>query len=284
MNQIARKPPTEAVSSAVMDSFRTHVQKTTGISLQPSKAAMIHQRLRRRVIECGFETTDDYLKHLMSSSGAKTEMVHAVDLITTNTTSFFREPQHFDFMTKTMLPELAARNGRRRVKVWSAAASEGAEAYTAAMIMAEAQRRGLSFDYAILGTDISTRILEKAERAIFSADQVAGIDPDLMARYFMRSSDPQFAGMARIVPELRRKVRFGSMNLMAKDYPIDRDINAVFLRNVLIYFDSEDQRRVVDNVAKHIATGGYLFVGHSESMIVDNPSLKQVIPAVFQKV
>lgn len=284
MNQLSALKPAEAQSSAVMDSFRAYVRKTTGISLQSSKAAMIHQRLRRRVVEHGFETTDEYLRFLMSSEEGKEEMTHAVDLITTNTTSFFREPQHFDFMSEKMLPALASQSMRRRIKIWSAAASEGAEAFTAAIVMAEAQRRGLTFDYAILGTDISTRILQKASQAIFTAEQVSDISPDLLKRYFLHSSDPGFAGMARIVPELRRKVRFGKMNLMAKDYPVDRDINAVFLRNVLIYFEQEEQTQVVNKMAQHIAPGGYLFVGHSESMVVQHPSFRQVQPAVFQKV
>ena len=284
MNHALAAPHMEVMSSAIMDRFRDHVQKTTGISLQASKASMIHQRLRRRVAECGFQTTDAYLNFLMSAEADRDDMIHAVDLITTNTTSFFREPQHFDFLANRVVPELLAKPTRPRLKIWSAASSEGAEAYTAAIVLAEEQRKGRAFDYAILGTDISTRIIDKANQAIFLADQLSAMEPGLRQRYFMHSTDPAFAGRARVVPELRRKVRFAHLNLMKDSYPIDMDVSVVLLRNVLIYFERDDQLKVIDRVTRHIAKGGYLMVGHSESMIVQTPSLRQVIPAVFQKV
>jgi chemotaxis protein methyltransferase CheR len=211
-------------------------------------------------------------------------MVRALDLITTNTTSFFREDQHFDFMADTMLPGLSTKGGRKpRVKVWSAAASEGAEAYTIAMVLAEGLRRGLAYDFAVLGTDVSTRILEKATRAVFERDQLETVPPDLRRRYFLQAADPAMAGMARIVPELRRHVRFGYLNLMDDAYPIDNDLSAVFLRNVLIYFERETQTKVVNRIVHHLAPGGYLFVGHSESMVVAHPALVQMRPSIFQK-
>ncbi len=284
MTQLRTAPAVpETASSPVMDQFREHVRKATGISLSDAKASMIHQRLRRRVVEVGFQTTDDYLRQVMSARDGA-EMVRAVDLITTNTTSFFREPQHFDFLAKRVVPEAIARRGRPRIKIWSAACSEGAEAYTAAMVLAEQQRMGQSFDYAILGTDISTRILDKANRAIFLSDQLEGIPADLRSRYVMSASDPAYAGRGRMVPELRRKVRFGQLNLMDANFPVDPDVTVVFLRNVLIYFDRSDQTRVVQNIARHIMRGGYLMVGHSESMVVEHPELRQVMPSVFQKV
>lgn len=271
-------------ASAAMDRFRDHFQRLTGISLPASKVAMIHQRLRRRVAECGFDTTAEYLNHLLQASADPQEMVRAVDLLTTNTTSFFREPQHFDYLVKTVVPEFLAKINRGRFKVWSAASSDGAEAYTTAMVLAECQRQGMAFDCAVLGTDLSTRILAKASQAIYSADQTSGIDGNLRSRYVMHSTDPRHANESRVVPELRRRVRFAQLNLMDQTYPVDADIQVVFLRNVLIYFDAKDQAKVIDNVARHIARGGYLMVGHSESMIVQNPTLRQVLPAVFKKV
>lgn len=272
-------------SGPVMDRFRAHVQSVTGITLTEAKVTMIHQRLRRRVTDLGFDRTEDYLAHLFSGEAGQAEMVQALDLITTNTTSFFREGQHFDYMADTLLPALAPKGGRRpRLKVWSAAASEGAEAFTIAMVLAEGQRRGLSYDFAVLGTDVSTRILEKASRAVFHADQLETVPADMRRRYFLQATDPQLAGMARVAPELRRHVRFGYLNLMDDAYPVDSDLSAVFLRNVLIYFERDTQTRVVTRIARHLAPGGHLFVGHSESMVVDSPALVQVRPSIFRKV
>lgn len=271
-------------SSPVMDRFRAHVRAVTGITLTEAKVTMIHQRLRKRVTDLGFARTEDYLAHLFTDGAEPAEMVRALDLITTNTTSFFREVQHFDYMAETFLPALAAKGGRRpRLKFWSAAASEGAEAYTIAMVLAEGLRRGLAYDFAVLGTDVSTRILEKASRAVFQREQLETVPPELRRRYFLQASDPALAGMARIVPELRRHVRFGYLNLMDDAYPVDSNLSAVFLRNVLIYFERETQTRVISRIVHHLAPGGHLFVGHSESMVVDHPMLVQVRPSIFRR-
>ncbi|MCU0815730.1 MAG: chemotaxis protein CheR [Cypionkella sp.] len=271
-------------NSPVMDRFRAHVRAVTGITLTEAKVTMIHQRLRKRVTDLGFARTEDYLAHLFTDAADPAEMVRALDLITTNTTSFFREVQHFDYMADTFLPALAAKGGRKpRLKFWSAAASEGAEAYTIAMVLAEGLRRGLAYDFAVLGTDVSTRILEKASRAVFQREQLETVPPELRRRYFLQASDPALAGMARIVPELRRHVRFGYLNLMDDAYPVDSNLSAVFLRNVLIYFERETQTRVISRIVHHLAPGGHLFVGHSESMVVDHPMLVQVRPSIFRR-
>ena len=271
-------------NSPVMDRFRAHVRAVTGITLTEAKVTMIHQRLRKRVTDLGFARTEDYLAHLFTDAADPAEMVRALDLITTNTTSFFREVQHFDYMADTFLPALAAKGGRKpRLKFWSAAASEGAEAYTIAMVLAEGLRRGLAYDFAVLGTDVSTRILEKASRAVFQREQLETVPPELRRRYFLQASDPALAGMARIVPELRRHVRFGHLNLMDDAYPVDSNLSAVFLRNVLIYFERETQTRVISRIVHHLAPGGHLFVGHSESMVVDHPMLVQVRPSIFRR-
>lgn len=269
------------------DRFRALIRSLTGISLPQSKVVMIDQRLRRRVVAFGLRDTEAYLRLLLDGTGMEDELRIVIDLITTNTTSFFREADHFDLLTAHILPErLAAARGttRPRIKVWSAAASEGAEAYTTAIVLAEAQRRGQQFDFAILGTDLSERMVTRASEAIYGSDQIEVIPPELRARYFLSPRTPSVAGKVRVVPELRRHCRFRLLNLMDKSYPVDRDVDLIFLRNVLIYFDPEDQARVVQRLSGHIAPGGYLIVGHAESMVVRTDGLRQVRPTVFQKV
>lgn len=269
------------------DRFRELIRSLTGISLPQTKVVMIEQRLRKRVIAFGLTDTEAYLRQLLDGQGMEEELRIVIDLITTNTTSFFRESDHFDFLANEALPNrlAAARPGRKpRFKLWSAAASEGAEAYTSAMVLAEAQRRGTTFDFAVLGTDISQRMLERGAEAVYGADQLSTVPPDLVKRYFMSSRHPSVAGKVRVVPELRRHVRFRHLNLMDETYPVDRDVDLIFLRNVLIYFDSVDQERVVARLSRHVAPGGYLVVGHAESMVVRMEGLKQVRPTIFQKV
>ncbi|MBC2834133.1 chemotaxis protein CheR [Gemmobacter straminiformis] len=276
-----------AGGTSYSDRFRELIRSLTGISLPQSKVVMIEQRLRKRVLAFGLSDMEAYLGQLLEGQGMEEELRIVIDLITTNTTSFFRESDHFDFLVNEALPKrLAQAKGARkpRFKLWSAAASEGAEAYTSAMVLAEAQRRGAMFDFAVLATDISQRMLERGAEAVYGADQLSTVPPDLVKRYFMSSRHPSVAGKVRVVPELRRHVRFRHLNLMDETYPVDRDVDLIFLRNVLIYFDGPDQERVVARLASHVAPGGYLVVGHAESMVVRMDGLKQVRPTIFQKV
>lgn len=268
------------------DRFRELIRSITGISLPASKVQMIDQRLRRRVLAFGLPDTETFLEKLLGGELPGDELRNVIDLITTNTTSFFREADHFDFLAREVVPAIiaATRAGRRaRLKLWSAAASEGAEAYTAAMVLEEKRRAGLAFDYAVLGTDISQRMLERAQAAVYGNDQLTTVPGELQRRYFLTSDDPSVAGKSRVVPELRQRVKFRHLNLMDVSYPVDRDVDLIFLRNVLIYFDPADKERVVHRLASHLRPGGWLVVGHAESMVVRNDALRQVKPTIFQK-
>ena len=268
------------------DRFRDLIRSLTGINLPPGKVPMIEQRLRRRVLAHELPDTEAYLRKLLEGALKEDELRIVIDLITTNTTSFFRESDHFTYLRDHILPEHLTKSApnRARLKVWSAASSEGAEAFTIAMVLAEAQRSGRAFDWAVLGTDISIRILEKAQSAVYDVDQLQTVPSDLARRYFLYSDDPALARKARVIPDLRRRVQFRRLNLMDKTYPVDRDVNVIFLRNVLIYFEPADQLRVIERMVGHLVSGGCLFVGHSESMVVRHPLLAQIAPAVYRKV
>ncbi|MFN4211156.1 MAG: CheR family methyltransferase, partial [Devosia sp.] len=181
------------------------------------------------------------------------------------------------------LLELRRSERQPLLKIWSAASSTGAEAYTLAMVLADLVAQRHDFRFAILGTDISTSVLEQGERAVYPTELVAPVPPAKQQRYLMHARKPGARPEVRIVPELRRLVQFARLNLMDASYPFDRDVDVIFLRNVLIYFDKADQEKVIIRLVEHLRPGGYLILGHSESMIGTAVTMRQVAPAVFQK-
>jgi chemotaxis methyl-accepting protein methylase len=175
------------------------------------------------------------------------------------------------------------RNGitQARLKLWSAAASTGAEAYTLAMVLHDMAMAGHALDYAILGTDVSTEVLRVAADGIYPDDVLQAVPPHFRRRYVMNARNPSWK-VGRIVPELRSRVHFKHLNLMNAQYPVDRDVDIIFCRNVLIYFDKDTQRAVLSRLATHLRPGGFLVVGHSESMAgAGVPGLTQVSSTIF---
>lgn len=275
-----------AIAESYHDRFSGLIFEKTGIRLPPGKRLMIEGRLKRRVIHLGLRDTEDYFAHIFDKGGLAEELPELIDLMTTNKTDFFREPAHFTLLAQRVVPERVARARPGlpvRMKFWSAASSTGAEAYTAAMVLAECARQSARFDFAILGTDISRRVLEQARRAVYRAEELAPVPMELRRRYLLSGTTPEGLPAGRIVPELRTKVRFAGLNLMDESYPVDTGLDVIFLRNVLIYFSAEDQQRVITRMVTHLCEGGYLFVGHSESMLVRDPRMHQVAPAAYRK-
>ncbi|MBU1334610.1 MAG: chemotaxis protein CheR [Alphaproteobacteria bacterium] len=257
-----------------------------GIKLPPAKRLMIEGRLRKRVRALGLSGLEAYSAYLFQGDGLRAERPHLINAVTTNKTDFFREPEHFDVLEQRLVPALLElRRSERQplLKIWSAASSTGAEAYTLAMVLADLVAQRHDFRFAILGTDISTSVLEQGERAVYPTELVAPVPPAKQQRYLMHARKPGARPEVRIVPELRRLVQFARLNLMDASYPFDRDVDVIFLRNVLIYFDKADQEKVIIRLVEHLRPGGYLILGHSESMIGTAVTMRQVAPAVFQK-
>lgn len=261
------------------------IQDYSGIRMPPNKMTLVEGRLRRRVRALGLPNIASYCRHLFDQGGLHDEAVHLIDAITTNKTDFFREPEHFRVLAATTLPRLLAerRAGTAAtVKFWSAAASTGAEAYTLAMVFAEfaQQRAGLSA--AILGTDISTEVLQVAARAIYPEAAMGPVPMELRRRYLLRSRDPS-RGLVRIVPALRRWTQFARLNLMQSDYPVDTDYDVIFCRNILIYFEPPVQHAVLLRLCRHLRPGGFLFLGHTESLAGFRLPLQTVASTVFRR-
>lgn len=264
----------------------TLIGERVGIKLPPAKRMMVEGRLRKRVRALGLADLTGYCMHLFEGGGLDTELVHLIDAVTTNKTDFFREVDHFDLLEQRIVPDLLERRRNERtplLKVWSAASSTGAEAYTIAMVMQDLEAQRRDFRYAVLGTDISTAVLETAKLAVYPEDMLAPVPPAKLSRYVMRAKRAGARADMRIVPELRRRTQFARLNLMDTTFPFDRDVDVIFLRNVLIYFEKADQEAVITRLVGHLRPGGYLLLGHSESMIGTSISLRQTAPAVFQK-
>ena len=246
----------------------TLIQCYSGIKMPPSKKVMIEGRLRKRARARGLANLSEYFSYVFEQNGIVDEEVHLINAATTNKTEFFREREHFRILADELLPGIVAGRrvtGRDPIKIWSAAASIGAEAYTIAMVLAEFERLRPDLASVIFATDICTDVLKIAKLGIYQSEMLTPVAAGLRARYLMRAKD-RTSDLLRIVPELRARVRFARLNLMDSVYPIDRELDVVFCRNILIYFEKPTQYAVLTRICGHLRTGGYLILGHSEPL------------------
>jgi chemotaxis protein methyltransferase CheR len=202
--------------------------------------------------------------------------------VTTNKTDFFREAKHFDYMQTVALPALVNR-GTRVIRSWSAACSTGAEPYTMAMVLAEFAEGRSDVSYNVLATDLSTDVLKVARAGIYPEDLLAPVPSALYRKYVMTARHPEKREV-RIVPKLRSRIGFARMNLMDSKYPVGEPMHMIFCRNVLIYFDKQTQVGVLSRLCNCLAKGGYLFIGHSESVAGFDLPLVPVSNTVFQRI
>jgi len=255
-----------------------------GIKRPESKVTMVQSRLLRRVRELGLSSVEQYSEYFFASSNAA-EREQFINAITTNKTDFFREPTHFNFLIRKALPSLDSTRGRLlnwHLKVWSAGCASGEEPYTLAMVLSEHALERPSFDYSILGTDISTKVLDQARSGIYQESEIVPLPPDLRRKYVWRSRSNS-ESLVRVVPELRRKITLHPLNFMDDDYRIRDMFDVVFFRNVMIYFDRPTQELVINKICRNLAPGGYLFVGHSESLAGLDIPVKLIETSVFRK-
>lgn len=257
------------------------IRETSGIKMPDVKRTMLEGRLRRRVRATGTGTIADYCHRFFADGCDADEAVHLINAVTTNKTDFFREPRHFDYLHDAVLPALAAA-GRRRLRAWSAACSTGAEPYSMAMVIDTFSAQHGAIDYGILATDLDTEVLEVARRGVFAAEMIAPVPPVLRQRYVLAARSPG-RGEVRIVPALRAAIGFARHNLMDDAYRVGEAMDLIFCRNVLIYFDKPTQERVVQRLAACLRPGGYLFLGHSESVAGFDVPLTTVANTVFQR-
>ena len=271
----------DRISKRNFDRLARFIYDYSGIKMPPTKLTMLEGRLRRRLRATRIASFDAYCDFLFNENGLEQEVVHLIDAVTTNKTDFFREAKHFDFMQSRALPALAD-SGIRTIRTWSAACSTGAEPYTMAMVLSEFTADRADLQYTILATDLSTDVLQAARRGIYTEDVIAPVPRDLQRKYVLVARE---AGRreVRISPRLRQKVGFARMNLMDEKYPIGDPVHIIFCRNVLIYFDKQTQAGVLSRLCDCLAVGGYMFIGHSESISGFDLPLRQVSNTVFQR-
>jgi chemotaxis protein methyltransferase CheR len=259
----------------------TLVYDQSGINLSETKKILLESRLQKRLRALGMVSFKAYISYLSGKEGMQSELVHMIDVVSTNKTDFFREPHHFDFLRETILPRLM-KEGKRKINLWSAACSSGEEPYTLAMVLQDFVRLNKEFDYSIFASDISTVVLQKAAQAIYSLEQAADIPIAVKQKYLLKSKNTA-KPTVRIVPELRKKVRFSRINFMDSSLPVDEKFDVIFCRNVLIYFDRKTQHDVVTKLVGTLNKGGHLFIGHSESLFQLDLPITQVKPTIFVK-
>ena len=269
------------LSSADFERLSLFIHQELGIKMPPAKKALLESRLQNRLRALGHSSFTEYCEFLFSPGGLDQELVMMIDLVTTNKTDFFRESHHFDFLSRTALPELIKSAGPV-VTVWSAGCSTGEEPYTIAAVMSDfaLNNPGIGFDYSILATDISTRVLEHARKGIYKEERLAPVPEGVKRRYFLRSRDSS-RELVRVCPELREKLRFMRLNFMDETFPIDGQLDIIFCRNVIIYFNKETQERLMWKFCEHLRPGGYLFLGHSETLSGLGLPLKKVSASVY---
>ncbi|WP_282268593.1 CheR family methyltransferase [Stenotrophomonas sp. PS02298] len=235
------------------------IHARAGIALAPAKRDMVYGRLSRRLRNLGLRSFKDYLDQLEQHGGEEWQAF--TNALTTNLTSFFREPHHFDKLRE----ELQARAPRAPLKLWSCAASTGEEPYSMAITACEAFS-SMTPPVRIIATDVDTQVLATASQGVYAMDRIAGLDPAMKRRYFQRGSGPN-EGKCRVVPALRALIEFRPLNLLANRYDVGGPFDALFCRNVMIYFDKPTQRGILSRLVQHMDDDSLLYTGHSENYL-----------------
>jgi chemotaxis protein methyltransferase CheR len=273
----------QSISSRDLGRLRTLIHAQSGINLSVEKKTMLELRLRPRLRSLKVNSYREYCEYVFSGPGQREEMVHLLDAVTTNKTDFFREPDHFEFLTSRAVPEMIQRNpSGRPLLVWSAGCSSGEEPYTLAMVLSEYVNAHPGFRFRVLATDLCTTVLTAASVGIFSAKELAPVPEELRQRYFLRSRDPK-SDQLRVVPELRDLIEFRRLNFMDSDYGLGEKVDILFCRNVIIYFDRATQEQMLRKLTRQLAPGGFAFLGHSETLHAFDVPLAPVGPAVYRK-
>lgn len=247
-----------------------------GLKMSESKKILLEGRLKPRVVKCGYDNFEDYLSFVFEQKGE--ELVHMVDAITTNKTEFFREPHHYEFLKE----EVASHWTKgQKINLWSAGCSSGEEPYTLTMVLDQLEKQK-GIGYSVVATDLSTKVLNQAIKAVYPISSI-GLDLNLKRSYFLKNKNNELELM-RVVPKLRDKVSFHRLNLVQTPYSFKNDFDLIFFRNVMIYFDRATQFKILSAMCERLKAGGYLFIGHSESLNGLNLPLQSVKPTIFKRI
>ncbi len=280
-------PTRTGLSDDQFKRLASFIEGEIGIRMPDTKRIMLESRLQKRLRTLKMSTFEEYLEHVFSDHQRESELVHMIDAVTTNKTDFFREADHFDFVLHQALPRRYAEAGwgrsrRNPLRAWSTACSSGEEIYTLAMTFEEFKAQHSDFEYVILGTDLSSAMLERARSAIYPEERIEPVPDAYRRKYLLRSKD-RSKNTVRVKAELRNRVRLHRLNLMSDDFGIRNQFEIIFCRNVIIYFDRPNQSKLLHHLYQYLVPGGYLLLGHSETLAGLELPLHSVAPTVYQK-
>jgi chemotaxis protein methyltransferase CheR len=267
-----------SITDKEFESFRSLIYSECGISLNDSKRALVVARLSKRLNQLELPTFQAYYDHVMADKDGE-EFTHMLDSVSTNKTDFFREPKHFEFLRDRILPE---RLSDRKIRIWSSACSTGEEPYTIAMTLYDGVDAPDRWDCKILASDLSTRVLKKAAAGIYEENTIRDLPDPVLRKHFLKGRGAS-AGKVRVKPQLSSMVTFRRINLMDERYPIKMPLDVIFCRNVMIYFDRPTQERLMAKFYRCLRPGGYLFIGHSESLQWVKHDFQYIAPTIYWK-
>lgn len=259
----------------IRDLIRDH----TGIVLAEHKVDMVYGRLSRRLRELNLESFDTYLSTLESD---EQELIHFVNALTTNLTSFFREKHHFDFLSSKLLPQIMKNKASKRLRIWSAGCSSGEEPYTIAMTVRSIIPANSGWDVKILATDLDSNMVKKGSDGIYTEDRVTGLSEQQMKKW-VKKGKGDTNGMVKMDDKLREMITFKQLNLM-HEWPMKGTFDLIFCRNVLIYFNKDTQAMLFDRYADMLVDDGHLLIGHSESMYKICDRFKLLGQTIYKKI
>lgn len=281
--QSARKadsPGELTLTQREFETFRVLIKRITGINLSESKRQMVERRLGGRLRALGLTDYAEYLQHL--ESGDAEEIEQFVNAVTTNLTSFFRENHHFEFLAKLLAERDSSPGaGERRLRIWSAGCSTGEEPYSIAATLHEGLRSIPAWDVRILATDLDSAVLQRAQAGVYSLNHLDRLPRPELRRWFLRGAGDH-ADSVRVKPALSGLISFRQLNLL-EHWPMRGPFDVIFCRNVMIYFDKETQRRLVDRFADMLVDNGHLFIGHSESLFNVSDRFRLIGKTIYRK-
>ncbi|HEY2921897.1 MAG TPA: protein-glutamate O-methyltransferase CheR [Candidatus Binatia bacterium] len=276
----------KAISDREFSLYRKLIYSKAGICLSPTKKAFLEARLNRRIRELGMDSFQAYYQHVTQNQNGN-ELEQLLDRVSTNETHFFREPRQFDFLEQQILPDWKAEGSSgsrpRRIRVWSAGCSTGEEPYSLAMILLDHFPQGSGWEIEIIATDLSSRALKSARKAVWSIAKAREIPQSYLKRFMRKGTGSQQAYM-KAGPEIQAIIRFQHLNLNEDHYTMTGPFDLIFCRNVLIYFDAESRARVVDRLVNYLAPAGFLLVGHAESLSGVSDRIRHVRPTIYIQV
>lgn len=267
-----------AITKLEYEKIRTLLYDESGISLGDSKQSLVVSRLTKRLRDLQMDSFASYCEYVTQDNRGE-EFTRMLDLLSTNKTDFFREPKHFEFLRERILPTLEK---EKQIRIWSSACSTGEEPYTIAMTLYESVHSTEQWNFQVLASDISTRVLAHAAKGLYAEERVREVTAEIVKRHFLQGRGDS-AGLVKVKSHLSRIIRFRRLNLMDDRFPIKAPLDLIFCRNVMMYFDRPTQERLVNKLYQHLKPGGYLFIGHSESLQWVSHPFKTIASTIYWK-